>query len=160
MKDRFFKTVLGVMLILILLCVIQLARIEFGYEIANFLDARKIITLDPRLVARQYMLALKKKDYKIAYSYLVSGSQEKFSLSDFIALDERSKTEMDEKNTWIEGIYVGMQIYQDPGSWGFLMVKADGKWRIVMSGGSPSFPYSFDCNSCCCLGQHNGNNPK
>jgi hypothetical protein len=123
------------------LCVVQLARITCSYEIANFLEEKTIIVLSPRQVAKQYILALKKKDYGTAYSYLIPESKEKFSLADFVGSNEKGMTEMDESKTWIAGIYVGMQIYEDPGSWGFLLVKADGKWRIVMNGGSPSFPF-------------------
>lgn len=139
--NGFSKIVFGIMLLCLILCVVQLARITCSYEIFNFLEEKKIIVLSPRQVAKQYILALKKKDYKIAYAYLVPCSKEEFPLTDFVALNEKGMTEMDERKTWIAGIYVGMQIYEDPGSWGFLLVKADGKWRIVMNGGSPSFPF-------------------
>ena len=145
MESKFFKIVFWIMLLCLTLCIAQLVRIEFGYEVANFLDEKKIINLSPRFVARQYIMALKKKDYRIAYSYLATCSQEKFPLADFVALNEKGMTEMDERKTWIAGVYIGMQIYEDPGSWGFLLVKIDGKWRIVMNGGSPSFPFVGEC---------------
>jgi hypothetical protein len=38
-----------------------------------------------------------------------------------------------------------MQIDQDPGSWAYLLVKTNGKWRIVIrSKGTPTFPYVKD----------------
>jgi hypothetical protein len=53
-------------------------------------------------------------------------------------------TEMNEDSAKIhwQGVFVGMQIYQDPGSWAYLLVKTNGKWRIVIrSKGTPTFPY-------------------
>lgn len=149
MESRFFKTVFGIMLLCLVFCIVQLARIEYKYEILNFLEERNVIILNPQQVARQYILALKKKDYKIAYDYLAPCSKEKFSLADFVTLNEKGMTEMNEKKTWVEGVYVGMQIYEDPGSWGFLLIKAVGKWRIIMNGGSPSFPFTGE-EGCCC----------
>lgn len=143
--NRFFTIVFGIMLLSLILCVVQLARITCSYEILNFLEEKSIIVMNPQQVARQYILALKKKDYKIAYSYLIPCSREKFPLTDFVVLNEKGMTEMDERKTWIAGVYVSMQIYEDPGSWGFLLVKVDGKWRIVMNGGSPSFPFVENC---------------
>ena len=143
--NRLFKIVFGAMLLCLILCVVQLIRLEFSSEILNCREEKSIVVLNPQQVARQYILALKKKDYRIAYSYLAAPSQEKFPLADFVALNEKGMTEMDERKTWIAGVYIGMQIYEDPGSWGFLLVKIDGKWRIVMNGGSPSFPFVGEC---------------
>jgi len=140
--DRFFKMVLAITLFCLILCIAQLARIEFGYEISNFLD-KSVIALNPRQVARQYILAIKKKDYKTAYSYLTPDTKEIFSLPDFISMN-KIWTEMDEDSAKIhwQGVFVGMQIYQDPGSWAYLLVKTNGKWRIVIrSKGTPTFPY-------------------
>jgi hypothetical protein len=147
--NRFFKIVFGIMLLCLILCVAQLVRIEFGYELLNFLDERNAVALNPRQVARQYILALKKKDYRIAYDYLAPESKEMFSLIDFITINEKSMTLMNENKTWIaiEEVTVGMQIYEDPGSWGYLLVKHKGKWKVVMMGGIPSFPFLCDC--CC-----------
>lgn len=147
--NRFFKIVFGIMLLCLILCVAQLIRIEFGYEMLNFLDERNAVMLSSRQVARQYVLALKKKDYRIAYDYLTPESKEMFSLVDFITMNEKSMTLMNENKTWItrEEVVVGMQIYEDPGSWGFVVVKTNGKWRIIMKGGIPSFPFLCDC--CC-----------
>jgi|GEM_PF-2812993 len=147
--NKFFMTVFGAMMLCLILCVIQLARIECGYEILNFMDDKNAITLNPRQVARQYILALKRKDYRIAYDYLTTESKEIISLADFVVMNEKSMTLMDENKTWIsyQEVGVGMQIYEDPGWWGFVMVKADGKWRIIMKGGIPSFPFS--ANSAC-----------
>jgi hypothetical protein len=149
MENQFFKTVFGIMLLCLVLCVVQLLRLECGYEIANLLEEKNVIALSPRQVARQYILALKRKDYRIAYSYLIAQSQEKFPFAEFVAMNEKAMTEMDERKTWIAGVYVGMQIYEDPGSWGFLLIKADGKWRIVMNGGFPSFPFTWE-EKCYC----------
>ena len=148
MENRFFKIVFGIMLLCLVLCVIQLTRITCSYEILNFFEEKNIINLNPRQVARQYILALKKKDYKIAYDYLVPCSKEKLPLPDFIALNEKGMTEMDERKTWIAGVCVGMQIYEDPGSWGFLLIKTNGKWRIVMNSGFPSFPFTGEEGQC------------
>ena len=149
--ERFFKIVFGIMLLCLVLCVAQLARIEYGYEIANFLENRKIITLSPRQVARQYILALKKKDYKVAYNYLTPDTQERFSLADFVLMNKGSMTIMDENKTWIywKGVMVGMQIYEDPGSWGYLLVNTNGKWKLIIRGGIPSFPFIKDYFRCC-----------
>ena len=93
---------------------------------------------------REYIIALKSKDYRKAYSYLTTESKEIFSLADFVALNEKSMTLMDENKTWIyyQEVRVGMQIYEDPGWWGYLLVKYKGKWKIVMKRGIPSFPFA------------------
>ena len=145
--NRFFKIVFGIMLLCLILCVIQLIRIEFGYEALNFMVERNVVTLSPRQVAKQYIIALKKKDYRIAYDYLTPESKEIFSLSDFVSMNEKSMTLMDENKTWIyyQEVMVGMQIYEDPGWWGYLLVKHKGKWKIVMKKGIPSFPFVCDC---------------
>ena len=150
MENKFFKIVFWIMLLCLILCIAQLVRIEFGYEVANFLDEKKIINLSPRFVARQYIMALKKKDYRIAYSYLTPKSKEIFLLADFVTLNEKSMTLMDENKTWIyyQEVRVGMQIYEDPGWWGFVLVKDKGKWKIRMKGGIPSFPFAEKCASC------------
>ena len=148
--NRFFKIVFGVMLLSLILCVAQLIRIEFGYEMLNFLDERNAVMLNPRQVARQYILALKKKDYRIAYDYLTPESKETISLADFVTMNEKQMTLMDENKTWVyyQEVRVGMQIYEDPGWWGFVLVKDKGKWRIRMKGGIPSFPFVEECTSC------------
>jgi len=146
MQNKFFVILLSGMFLCLVLCLTQLLKLELGYEIANFIDEKHIITLPPRLVAKQYILALKKKDYRIAYSFLKPDSQERFSLADFVVMNERGMTEMDERRTWIyyEEIRVGMHLYEDPATWGYVLVKTNGKWRIVMRGGSPSFPFVND----------------
>ena len=151
MENRLFVTVFGIMSLCLILCVVQLARIEFGYEIFNFLDERNAVVLNPRQVARQYILALKKKDYRIAYDYLTPDTQEKISLADFVSCNEKHMTLMDENKTWIgwEQVKVGMQIYEDPGNWGFLLERVKGKWRIIMKGGIPSFPFDEERGSYC-----------
>ena len=75
-------------------------------------------------------------------------TKEKFSLEDIVRINEHLMTEMDEDNTFIywQGVMVGMQIYEDPGWWGYLLVKHKGKWKIVMKRGIPSFP--FVCDYC------------
>lgn len=125
--NRLLKVVFGIMLLCLILCVVQLAR-------------------SPKLVVRQYILALKKKDYKAAYSYLTPDTQEILSFEDFSSKNEKMMTGMNERKTWIswQGVMVGTQIYQDPGSWGYLLVKSNGKWKIVLRKGSPSFPYVKD----------------
>ena len=144
--NRFFKIVFGIMLLCLILCVAQLIRIEFGYEMLNFFDERNAVMLNPRQVAKQYILALKKKDYRIAYDYLTPESKEIFSLADFVAMNEKQMTLMDENKTWLyhQEVRVGMQLYEDPASWGFVLVKTNGKWRIVMKSGIPSFPFVND----------------
>jgi len=140
--NRFFKMVLAIMLFCLILCIAQLVRLKFGYEISTFLD-KSVIALNPRQVARQYIRAIKKKDYKTAYSYLTPDTKEIFSLADFISMN-KIWSEMDEDSAEIhwQGVFVGMQIYQDPGSWAYLLVKTNGKWRIVIrSKGTPTFPY-------------------
>lgn len=150
MGEKFFKIVLSIMILLLVLCIIQFVNIEYRYEVLNFLENKKITTLNPRQVARQYILALKKKDYKIAYSYLTPDSKERFSLTDFVSINENSMTIMDENKTWIyyEEIRVGIQIYEDPGWWGYVLVKNKGRWRISMYGGIPSYPFSYDGGKC------------
>jgi len=150
MEERFFKTVLGTMLFFLMLCIVQFVNIEYRYEVLNFLENRKILALSPRQVARQYILALKKKDYKIAHNYLTHDSQERFSLADFVSMNEGSMTIMNENKTWIyyEEIRVGIQIYEDPGWWGYVFVKNKGRWRISMYGGIPSYPFSYDGGKC------------
>lgn len=150
MEERFFKTVLGIMILLLMLCIVQFARIEWSYEILNFLEDRKIIALNPRQVARQYIIALKRKDYKIAYNYLTPDTQESFSLAEFVSMNENSMTEMDENKTWIyyQEVRVGIQIYEDPGWWGYVFVKTDGKWKLIMRGGIPSFPFTGEEGRC------------
>jgi len=151
MENRFFVTVFGIMALCLALCVVQLARIEFGYEIMNFADERNAFVLTPRQVARQYILALKKKDYRIAYDYLTPDSQKRFSLADLVSCNEKQMTLMDENKTWVasEQVSIGMQIYEDPGSWGFLLKKIKGKWRIIMKGGIPSCPFDEEKEGYC-----------
>ena len=122
--NRFLKVVFGIMLLCLILFVVQLA-------------------LSPEQVVRQYILALKKKDYKAAYSYLTPDTKERLSFEDFSSKNEKMMTLMNERKTWIswQGVMVGTQIYQDPGSWGYLLVKSNGKWKIVLRKGSPSFPF-------------------
>ena len=148
--DRFFKIVFGSMLLCLILCVIQLARVTCDYEILNFFEEKKIIALNPQQVAKQYILSLKKKDYRIAYDYLTPESKETISLADFVTMNEKQMTLMDENKTWVyyQEVRVGMQIYEDPGWWGFVLVKDKGKWRIRMKGGIPSFPFVEECTSC------------
>jgi hypothetical protein len=140
---RFFKIVFGSMLLCLILCVIQLARVTCDYEILNFFEEKKIIALNPQQVAKQYILSLKKKDYRIAYDYLTPESKETISLADFVTMNEKQMTLMDENKTWVyyQEVRIGMQIYEDPGWWGFVLVKDNGKWRIRMKGGIPSFPF-------------------
>ena len=149
---RFFKIVFGSMLLCLILCVIQLARVTCDYEILNFFEEKKIIALNPQQVAKQYILSLKKKDYRIAYDYLTPESKETISLADFVTMNEKQMTLMDENKTWVyyQEVRVGMQIYEDPGWWGFVMIKTNGKWRIIMKGGIPSFPFTKD-SSCCSI---------
>jgi len=125
--NRFLKVIFGIMLLCLILCVVQLA-------------------LSPEQVVRQYILALKKKDYKAAYSYLTPDTQKILSFEDFSSKNEKMMTGMNERKTWIswQGVMVGTQIYQDPGSWGYLLVKSNGKWKIVLRKGSPSFPFVKD----------------
>jgi hypothetical protein len=113
------------------------------------LAAIYLITSSPRYALREYILALKNKDYRKAYSYLTTESKETISLADFVVMNEKQMTLMDENKTWIyyQEVMVGMQIYEDPGWWGYLLVKHKGKWKIVMKGGIPSFPFAYDC--CC-----------
>ena len=146
MQNKFFITIFSVMLLCLALCLAQLLRLECGYEIANMLDEKHIIALPPQVVAKQYILALKKKDYRIAYDYLTPESKEILSLADFVALNEKQMTLMDENKTWIyhQEVRVGMHLYEDPASWGFVLVKTNGKWRIVMKSGIPSFPFVND----------------
>ena len=59
--NRLFKIVFGMMLLCLILCVAQLIRIEFGYDMLSLLNERNIMTLNPQQVAKQYILALKKK---------------------------------------------------------------------------------------------------
>ena len=141
--NRFFKIVFGSMLLCLILCVIQLARVTCAYEILNFFEEKKIIALNPQQVAKQYILSLKKKDYRIAYDYLTPESKETISLADFVTMNEKQMTLMDENKTWVyyQEVRIGMQIYEDPGWWGFVLVKDNGKWRIRMKGGIPSFPF-------------------
>jgi hypothetical protein len=148
--NRLSKIVFGAMLLCLFLCVAQLIRIEFGYDMMNLLNERNIMTLNPRQVAKQYILALKKKDYRLAYEYLTPESKEIFSLADFVVLNEKSMTLMNENKTWIyyREVRVGMQIYEDPGWWGFILVKDMGKWRIRMKGGIPSFPFAEKDTPC------------
>ena len=87
--NKFFVVVFGIMMLCLTLCVIQLVRIECSYEILNFINDRNTITLNPRQVARQYILALKRKDYRIAYDYLTPESKETISLADFVAINEK-----------------------------------------------------------------------
>jgi hypothetical protein len=125
--NRFLKVVFGIMLLCLILCVVQLA-------------------LSPEEVVKQYILALKKKDYRAAYSYLTPDTQKILSFEDFSSKNEKMMTLMNERKTWIswQGVIVGIQIYDDPGTWGYLLVKSKGKWRIVIRKGSPSFPYVKD----------------
>ena len=141
--NRFFKIVFGSMLLCLILCVIQLVRVKCDYEILNFFEEKKIIALNPQQVAKQYILSLKKKDYRIAYDYLTPESKETISLADFVTMNEKQMTLMDENKTWVyyQEVRIGMQIYEDPGWWGFVLVKDNGKWRIRMKGGIPSFPF-------------------
>lgn len=150
MEERFFKTVLSIMFAFLLLCVIQIINIEYKYEVLNFLETRNIIVLSPRQVARQYILALKKKDYKIAYSYLTPESKEKFSLADFVSMNEKLMTVMDENKTWVyyEEVRVGMPLYEDPAWHGYVLIKNKGKWKIVMKSGIPSFPFVNESGWC------------
>lgn len=125
--DRLFKITLIMLVVSLILCVVQLAR-------------------SPEQVVRQYILALKKKDYKVAYSYLTPDTQKILSFEDFSSLNEKMMTGMNERKIWIswQGVIVGTQIYDDPGTWGYLLVKSKGKWKIVIRKGSPSFPYVKD----------------
>ena len=111
------------------------------------LAAIYLITSSPRYALREYIFALKNKDYRKAYSMLSPDTKEKFSLEDIVRINEHLMTEMDEDNTFIywQGVMVGMQIYEDPGWWGFVLVKNKGKWRIRMNCGIPSFPFTCDC---------------
>jgi len=145
--NRFFKIVFGSMLLCLILCVIQLARVTCDYEVLNFFEEKKIIALSPQQVAKQYILSLKKKDYRIAYDYLTPESKETISLADFVTMNEKQMTLMDENKTWVyyQEVRVGMQIYEDPGWWGFMLVKDNGRWRIRMKGGIPSFPFVEKC---------------
>lgn len=149
MQNKSFKIVFCIILLCLGWCVIRLARIECGYELLNFLEERNILHLSPRQVARQYILALKRKDYRIAYSYLTPDSQELVRLADFVAENEKHMSDMDADKTWIirEDVIVGMQIYKRPGKWGYVLVKTNGKWKIVMDEGLPSFPFA------CCYKQ-------
>ena len=148
--NRFFKIVFGSMLLCLILCVIQLVRVKCDYEILNFFEEKKIIALSPQQVAKQYILSLKKKDYRIAYDYLTPESKETISLADFVTMNEKQMTLMDENKTWVyyQEVRIGMQIYEDPGWWGFVLVKDRGKWKIRMKGGIPSFPFVEKCTSC------------
>lgn len=125
--NRFFKILLIMMVVCLILCVVQLA-------------------MSPEQVVRQYILALKKKDYRAAFSYLTPDTQKILSFEDFSSKNEKMMTRMNERKTWIswQGVMVGTQIYEDPGTWGFLLVKSNGKWKIVLRKGSPSFPYVKD----------------
>jgi len=124
---RLFKIVFIILVACLILCVVQLAW-------------------SPERVVRQYILALKKKDYRVAYSYLTPDTQKILSFEAFSSKNEKMMTLMNERKTWIswQGVMVGTQIYQDPGSWGYLLVKSNGKWKIVLRKGSPSFPYVKD----------------
>jgi hypothetical protein len=123
---RLFKMFLVMMVACLILCVVQLAR-------------------SPEQVVRQYLSALKKKDYRAAYSYLTPDTQGIFSLQEFAGID-RGYSGLDENNAEIcwQGVFVSMKIKQDPASWGYLLVKSKGKWKIVIREGSPSFPYVKD----------------
>ena len=123
------KTLLKVLSGITLLCILILYAVHFNQE--------------PEQVVRQYILALKKKDYRAAYSYLTPDTKERLSFKAFSSLNEKMMTLMNERKTWIswQGVMVGTQIYDDPGTWGYLLVKSKGKWKIVIRKGSPSFPY-------------------
>jgi hypothetical protein len=125
--NRLFKIALIMLVACLILCVVQLAR-------------------SPEQIVRQYILALKEKDYRVAYSYLTPDTQKMLSFEAFSSLNEKMMTGMNERKTWIswQGVMVGAQIYEDPGTWGYLLVKSNGKWRIVLRKGSPSFPYVKD----------------
>jgi hypothetical protein len=135
--NKFFKIALAIMLLSLILYIVQFSKKEPS--------DKKAIALNPVQVARQYVITLKNKDYKTAYSYLTPDTQERFSLSDFISMS-KSMAGMNENTAEIhwEGVFVGMQIYQDPGSWAYLLVKTNGKWKIVIRKGSSSFPYVKD----------------
>ncbi len=132
--NKFLKMVLAIMLFCLIVCIMQFSKKESS--------DKKAITLSPVQVARQYVIALKNKDYKTAYSYLTPDTKERFSLTDFISMSE-SMAGMDENTAEIhwQGVFVGMQIYQDPASWAYLLVNIDGQWKIVIRKGSSSFPY-------------------
>jgi len=135
--DRFFKMVLAIMLFCFSVCIVQFSKKESS--------DKRAVALSPVQVARQYVIALKNKDYKTAYSYLTPDTQERFSLTDFISMSE-SMAGMNENTAEIhwQGVFVGMKIYQDPASWAYLLVNIDGKWKIVIRKGSSSFPYVKD----------------
>ncbi len=124
--NRLFKMLLIMMFACLILCVVQLAR-------------------SPEQVVRQCILALKKKDYKAAYFYLTPDTQKIFSLQEFAGMDKgfSGLNDNDAEICW-QGVFVEMKMKQDPASWGFLLVKTKGKWRIVIRKGSPSFPYVKD----------------
>lgn len=107
------------------------------------------VTSSPRYALREYIIALKKKDYMKAYSMLSPDTQKRFSFEDVVWMNERAMTEMNEGCTFVywQGVVIGMQVYEDPGWWGYLLVKHKGKWKVVMRRGIPSFPYVCDC--CC-----------
>lgn len=103
----------------------------------------------PQYALRAYILALKDKNYGKAYAMLSPDTQERYDLENMVRINERLMTIMNEDNSHVywQGVMVGMQIYKDPGWWGYLLVKHKGKWKVVMRGGIPSFPYLCDC--CC-----------
>ena len=121
--------------------------ISLALALCFLLVAIYLITSSPKYALREYILALKSKDYRIAYDYLTPESKGIFSLADFVAMNEKQMTLMDENKTWVyyQEVMVGMQIYEDPGWWGYLLVKHKGKWKILMKRGIPSFPFICDC---------------
>lgn len=123
--------------------------ISLALAICILLAVFYLITSSPRYALKEYFFALKSGNYGKAYSMLSPDTKERYGLEDMVRINERLMTIMDEDNTHIywQGVMVGMQIYEDPGWWGYLMVKDRGKWKIVMRRGIPSFPYVCDC--CC-----------
>lgn len=104
------------------------------------------ITSSPKYVLKEYIIALKNRDYGKAYSMLSPDSKEKLNLEDLVRINEGSMTLMDENSSFIywRGVMVGLRMYQDPGWWGFLMMKEKGKWKIVVKGGSASYPFYWE----------------
>lgn len=108
-----------------------------------------LMTSSPQYALREYILALKEKNYGKAYSMLSPDTKEKYDIETMVKINEHLMTIMNEDNSHVywQGVRVGMQIYEDPGWWGYLLVKYKGKWKVVMRGGIPSFPFACDC--CC-----------
>ena len=147
MEGKFFFTVFAIMVFLLGLCIFQIARLEYRYEILNFLETRNLVALGARQVARQYITALKRKDYKTAYYFLTPDSRKRIPFADFVCMNEKAMTLMDEDYTWIfsEKVTVAMAIYQDPAAGYFVLKRIRGKWKIIICKGIPSFPLGEGC---------------